>query len=95
MAFKQSITKTCPSIALFDGVKVESNPVTVSDVFYIKVEAVTGTKEKANCSVSLTGQKIKMQKMYKFAPDLNGSNFIKQAYEHLKTLPEFAGATDC
>jgi hypothetical protein len=27
--------------------------------------------------------------------DVNGANPIKQAYEHLKTLPEFAGATDC
>lgn len=26
---------------------------------------------------------------------LNGDNPIKQAYDHLKTLPEFAGATDC
>ena len=25
---------------------------------------------------------------------LHGDNPIKQAYEHLKTLPEFAGATD-
>jgi hypothetical protein len=95
MALKKSITKTCPSTALFDGTKVESNPVTVSDVFYIKVEAVTGTKEKANCSVSFVGEKIKMQKIYEFAHDLNGLNYIKQAYEHLKTLPEFAGATDC
>jgi hypothetical protein len=27
--------------------------------------------------------------------DLNGVNPIKQAYEQLKTLPEFAGAIDC
>ena len=27
--------------------------------------------------------------------DLEGDNPIKQAYEHLKTLPEFAGAIDC
>ena len=27
--------------------------------------------------------------------DLAGENPIKQAYQHLKTLPEFAGATDC
>jgi hypothetical protein len=27
--------------------------------------------------------------------DLEKSNPIKQAYEHLKTLPEFAGAIDC
>ena len=29
------------------------------------------------------------------AYDLNGDNPIKQAYEYLKTLPEFTGATDC
>jgi hypothetical protein len=27
--------------------------------------------------------------------DLNGSNPIAQAYNHLKTLPEFSGAKDC
>jgi hypothetical protein len=27
--------------------------------------------------------------------DLNGENPIKQAYLHLKTLPEFADAVDC
>jgi hypothetical protein len=26
---------------------------------------------------------------------IDGDNPIKQAYEHLKTLPEFADATDC
>jgi len=26
---------------------------------------------------------------------LDGENPIKQAYKHVKTLPEFAGATDC
>ena len=29
------------------------------------------------------------------AYDIAGDNPIKQAYAHLKTLPEFAGATDC
>jgi len=27
--------------------------------------------------------------------DLTGANPIAQAYAHIKTLPEFAGATDC
>jgi hypothetical protein len=27
--------------------------------------------------------------------DLSGNNPLAQAYGHLKTLPEFAGATDC
>jgi len=30
-----------------------------------------------------------------FAPNLDGDNFIRQAYLHLKTLPEFADAVDC
>lgn len=31
-----------------------------------------------------------------YAPyDLTGDNPIAQAYEYLKSLPEFAGATDC
>ena len=29
------------------------------------------------------------------AYDITGENPIKQAYEYLKTLPEFANATDC
>ena len=32
---------------------------------------------------------------YYCAYDINGENPIKQAYLHLKTLPEFATATDC
>ena len=27
--------------------------------------------------------------------DLDGANPLAQAYQHLKTQPEFAGATDC
>ena len=32
---------------------------------------------------------------YSCAYDITGENPIKQAYEYLKTLPEFANATDC
>jgi hypothetical protein len=32
---------------------------------------------------------------YNCAYELNGSNPIAQAYAHLKSLPEFAGAVDC
>jgi hypothetical protein len=32
---------------------------------------------------------------YSFVPNIDGGNFIAQAYAHLKTLPEFAGAADC
>ena len=32
---------------------------------------------------------------YDAAYSINGANPIAQAYAHLKTLPEFAGAADC
>ena len=32
---------------------------------------------------------------YSCAYDITGENPIKQAYEYLKTLPEFSNATDC
>jgi hypothetical protein len=95
MAFRQTISKTCPSSALFEGVKISAQPIVVADLFYIKVESVSGTKDKVNCTVSYTGEKVKFQKSYEFQPNLDGENFIKQAYMNLKTLPEFAGAIDC
>lgn len=33
--------------------------------------------------------------MHSCVYDLNGANPLAQAYAHLKTLPEFAGAKDC
>lgn len=65
---------------------------------YIKVRSVTCTKEHmefqtevkssadADC---LTGY------VFSCSYDIGGSNPIAQAYEHLKTLPEFSDATDC
>jgi len=32
---------------------------------------------------------------YSFVPSMGDKNFIKQAYEHAKGLPEFSDSTDC
>lgn len=62
---------------------------------YIKVESVSGGKDNVTATVSTKiGENVKT-KFYHYKPNLDGSNFIKQAYEHLKTLPEFADAVDC
>jgi len=45
--------------------------------------------EAANTAVPLS------IKSFEFPVDLDGPNPIKQAYEHLKTLPEFKDAIDC
>ena len=34
------------------------------------------------------------EETFSFVPDMD-SNFIAQAYNHLKTLPDFANAVDC
>lgn len=65
---------------------------------YIKVSAVNTTKDESLASVafmeSATGR-LYFGETHKFHIDMDGGNSLQQAYQHLKTLPEFAGATDC
>ena len=62
---------------------------------YVKVENISGSKDNLVALVSFTSDKIKGKKSYEFSPNLEGNNFIAQAYEYLKSLPEFVGAIDC
>jgi hypothetical protein len=65
---------------------------------YIKIEKLAGGKEQLGINVSFykkQNEQIVDSKNYLFTPSLEGKNFISQAYDHLRTLPEFAGATDC
>lgn len=65
---------------------------------YIKVARVECTKQENNFLIELKkdSNSDPYQLQYINASyDINGENPIKQAYLHLKTLPEFADATDC
>lgn len=65
---------------------------------YVKVENVAGNKQELRVEVFVykkQGEQVIDRKGYSFNPNLNGINFIAQAYEYLKTLPEFADAVDC
>lgn len=67
------------------------------DNAYVKVERVdcSKTSNTIEIGVYLNDKSKKVQiNFYGFVYDLDGANPIKQAYEHLKTLPEFADATD-
>lgn len=85
------------SIRLINGLNV--------DAAYIRIDTVNGYKEEITMSVNsylsqehfLNGCEYLSQKLYSFKPSIeDGSeNFIKQGYEHLKTLPEFTDAIDC
>jgi hypothetical protein len=66
---------------------------------YIKIKRITGDKNNLLMDVVFTKDNAQGEFVHSFscsfAPSLDGANFIKQGYEHLKTLPEFAGAKDC
>jgi len=65
---------------------------------YIKVSSVLSTKGYSTITYFSYKEKdgvLLQQNIINFPLDLEGPNPIKQAYLHLKTLPEFADAIDC
>lgn len=71
--------------------------VTINDC-YIKVSSISGNKKEIQAIVSFSANNNADPfelKTFIFDLDINGENPIKQAYLHLKTLPEFADAVDC
>jgi len=86
-----AISKTIELKNNFDDVSVFPNS-------YIKVKRIIGGKQNMTAEVGFfreaEGQELKSEN-YAFSPNLSGANFIAQAYNHLKSLPEFAGAIDC
>jgi hypothetical protein len=71
---------------------------TVSDAYH-RVEDTTLTgKYKMNFSVKVykdTDKEPFASSSFVCAYDLNGGNPLAQAYEHLKSLPDFQDAKDC
>jgi len=99
MALKKAITVSGMGFVSGAGVVVKTgNTTTTTPPLYIKVESVAGDKANIKAAVTFkdeaTGEHL-MRKEYNFVPSMDSGNFIAQAYGHLKTLPEFAGAADC
>jgi hypothetical protein len=66
---------------------------------YCKVTTLRGTKDMMHATLearhlSSEGELVDAWHI-QFVPDLDGPNFIAQAYAHFKALPQMAGATDC
>ena len=95
MALRKTITLTGRNIVATAAGTIDVGEVSVNMDAYIKVEAVEATKQSAKATVTYKDGDKFITKNFSFAPSLEESNFIKQAYEHLKTLPEFSGAVDC
>lgn len=88
MALSKTVKQTKPG---FSGELLAENA-------YIKVESISGDKSSVSALVTFkAGDVFIDRKTYTFEPAVSDAakNFIAQAYEYLKTLPEFAGAKDC
>lgn len=95
MALRKNIALTGKASMQAENINVQLGEQSVSKDFYVKVGHVFGDKETMQATVLFSADDISFSKGYGFALDLNGGNPIKQCYDHLKTLPEFAGAVDC
>lgn len=97
MALRKIVEAEGPSFIQSSIGKIEAGIKKVTFVAVCKVTSVTGSKDCLNINVSYISDVAKYECSYFFEPSVaDGSpNFIKQAYLHLKTLPEFAGAEDC
>jgi hypothetical protein len=96
MALKKNYEISCFGVYnLSWGKELAAEKTFVLPNAYIKVYSVDGTKKDVRINVQITSGEKTIGKSFNFAPNMEGRNFIAQAYEHLKTLPEFAGATDC
>ena len=64
---------------------------------YIKVVKIEALKPTSRMYVEISDSKIFISRSYYFDADLGdlAPNHIKQAYLHLKSLPEFADAVNC
>ena len=76
---------------------IENGNQKISFSAYVKVVNIKGDKNEIVASVNFKGDTHQFNKQYQVpvSVETNAPNFIAQVYEHLKTLPEFAGAEDC
>lgn len=64
---------------------------------YIKVNKTEGDKQAVVVTICYFDKKdglLLKTKQIDFVPDMDGPNFIKQAYVYMKTLNEFSNAQD-
>jgi len=76
---------------------VHGQQIVVPDA-YIKVTTLTGSKDSIRAVVEVRTSKdgeFISKHDFVFTPDLDGSNFIAQAYEQAKKQPQFENSQDC
>jgi hypothetical protein len=97
MALRKIIEAEGKSIIQTPTGNIENGIQRVSFSAYVKVIFISGDKNQINANVHFAGDAAQFTKQYQIpvSVEVGSANFIEQAYKHLKTLPEFAGAEDC
>jgi len=97
MALRKIIEAEGKSIIQTSIGSIENGTQRVSFSAYVKVVEINGDKTQVNANVKFTSEIQQFYKQYSvpISVETGAPNFIAQVYEHLKTLPEFAGAEDC
>ena len=64
---------------------------------YCKIVSISGNKESGSATIRCAADNYEMNQQFpvKFSVEENAPNFIKQAYEEIKKLPDWADAVDC
>jgi hypothetical protein len=99
MAFKSTIQITGNKV--INGANFSYNlgqEALETEPLYVKVQSISGNKNQLTTTVvfiSEADSTTVLYRDYQFLLDLEGPNPIKQAYQFLKTLPEFSDAVDC
>jgi hypothetical protein len=97
MALRKTIEYRGKSFVETSIGSIENGIQNVSFSAYIKVVGLNGDKSKVLANVHFASDVAQFHKQYEVpvSVESGASNFIAQAYEYLKTLPEFDGAIDC
>jgi hypothetical protein len=85
MALRKTVTTSHGFVADSAYHRVENMSFQGKDVIKFNVSSYKNATENASFAIVDFGCKY----------DINGANPFAQAYVFVKTLPEFAGATDC
>lgn len=97
MALRKIIEVEGDAFVLTQNGSVSLGPQKTAFSAYCKITNINGNKETGKVTVECVDKNYKISKNYmvQFSVTENALNFVKQAYEHLKTLPEWADASDC
>lgn len=97
MALRKTISVTGDTFMTINSGQISLGEQTTSFSAYCKIMRLSGNKNQAAVLVEFSSNNYRFSDTFdvSLSTEEGSANFIAQAYNHLKTLPEFAGATDC